>query len=322
MALDHFVSQVHLKNFYAPELGERMYGIRKSNLKKFQCDSYSQCRIEEGSTNPYLQEPRVIEDFLKDVEPRYNASLEKLRANRLDPEAIFCIAGFIAYVSSCSPAAMRIHTEPLKRSLEVTAAMLEARGDIPPAPPELGGKLLTELLASGEVTMAIDPKYPQSIGIQSVMRRLSLWGNSRWDILLNEDAGNPFFTSDFPVAIEISPDPRILNRLVPLAPNLAIRILPDFEQRKGEDLTFSNLRVQARKVGKQDVNRVNTAIVQCAESTVYSSHDRPWVFGFVSKNRQFRIEPETAKLPSGSGQLLISTMRVRPSAPTEANQAA
>lgn len=51
MALDHYVSQVHLKNFYAPELGERMYGTHKKNLKTFPCDALSQYRIEEGSTN-------------------------------------------------------------------------------------------------------------------------------------------------------------------------------------------------------------------------------------------------------------------------------
>ena len=29
MALDHFVSQVHLRNFYSPVLGDLMYAIRK-----------------------------------------------------------------------------------------------------------------------------------------------------------------------------------------------------------------------------------------------------------------------------------------------------
>jgi hypothetical protein len=56
MALDHYVSQVHLKNFYSPALNGMMYAIRKSDLKRFQTRSKNVCRIEEGSTNAYLME--------------------------------------------------------------------------------------------------------------------------------------------------------------------------------------------------------------------------------------------------------------------------
>ena len=35
MPLDHYIPQVHLKKFYSPVLGERMYAIRKSDLKCF-----------------------------------------------------------------------------------------------------------------------------------------------------------------------------------------------------------------------------------------------------------------------------------------------
>jgi len=75
MSLDHYVSQVHLKNFYSPALDGHMYAIRKSDLKKFPCTSRDVCRIENGSTNAYLKEDRAIEDFLLDVEPKYNASI-------------------------------------------------------------------------------------------------------------------------------------------------------------------------------------------------------------------------------------------------------
>jgi hypothetical protein len=54
MALDHYVSQVHLRSFYSPALGERLYAIRKSNGKAFTPNSESVCRIDDGSTNAYL----------------------------------------------------------------------------------------------------------------------------------------------------------------------------------------------------------------------------------------------------------------------------
>jgi hypothetical protein len=47
-----------------------------------------------------------------------------------------------------------------------------------------------------------DPKYPQAIGVTSVMNHVSVFGNSPWEILHNEHADSPFFTSDYPVAIE------------------------------------------------------------------------------------------------------------------------
>jgi hypothetical protein len=110
MPFDHYVSQVHLKNFNSPALDGKLNAICKSDLKRFQTRSRDICRIEDGSTNPYLAESRAIEEFLKDVEPRYNASLVKLRKNKPDQESIFCIAGFVAYIVNCSPAAMRIHS--------------------------------------------------------------------------------------------------------------------------------------------------------------------------------------------------------------------
>jgi hypothetical protein len=66
------------------------------------------CRIEEGSTNAYLMRDRAIEEFLTEVEPRYNASLAKLRENKMDQEAIASLSGFAAYIVACSPTAMRL----------------------------------------------------------------------------------------------------------------------------------------------------------------------------------------------------------------------
>jgi hypothetical protein len=119
MALDHYVSQVHLKNFYSPALGNRMYAIKKSDLKRFQCDSRSVCRIEEGNTNANLTHDRAIEDFLYTVEPRYNASVAKLRNGEIDQDCIHAIAGFTAYVACCSPTGMRIH--PLAARLPIVS---------------------------------------------------------------------------------------------------------------------------------------------------------------------------------------------------------
>src|SRR5712671_1501146 len=102
LALDHYVSQVHLRQFYAPALGGLMYATKKSDLKSFCCDSKSVCRIEENSTNAYLANDREVEEFLIGVEPKYNASVGKLRDGKIDQECIAVIGGFAAYVSCCA----------------------------------------------------------------------------------------------------------------------------------------------------------------------------------------------------------------------------
>lgn len=311
MPLDHYISQVYLKNFYSSKLGGLMHAIRKSDLKSFTPNAQSICRIEDGSTNSYLRDDRVIEEFLKGLEPKYNAALAKLAADNIDPECVYVIAGFVAYVLTCSPAGMRIHSEPLKGSVEETARVLDSKSLLPPPPPELGGESLSELLHSGKIRVEIDPKYPQAIGISSIISRTITFGNFKWDVLINPFDDSPFFTSDFPVAIEKTDDLRILNRIVPLAPNLAIRIRPDLSlDREQTDFSFSFFRHIVRKLRRPEVMSINRLIVRSAESTVFFRDNYEWVPKFVKKNAGFRIESRTQRIPYENGTLLWSTQEI------------
>lgn len=311
MPLDHYISQVHLKNFYSPILGNSLYAVRKTDLQAFTTKSESVCRIMDGSANAYLLKDRAIEDFLKTIEPYYNSALNKLITKNIDVECIYTIAGFVAYVISCSPAAMRIHSRPLKSIVETTAAMIEAQGLLPPPPSELSGANLTELLHSGSVKVTVDPKYPQAIGISAIRKNTATFGNFKWEILYNNFEDSPFFTSDFPVAIEKTSDPRILNRVVPLSPNIAVRIIPDIMlDREKSDFTFKNFGFSIRKVSRQEVAWVNCLIVRCAEDTVFYRDEHPWVKPFIIKNRNFYIEPRTEVLNTPTGTIMISTQRI------------
>ena len=312
MALDHYVSQVHLKNFYSPKLGKLMYAIRKSDLKAFTPNAESICRIGEGNTNSYLREERSIEEFLKSIEPKYNATLAKILTGKIDAECVYVIAGFVAYVLTCSPAGMRIQSEPLKNIVEETAKILDSKGSLPAPPPELGGDRLTELLNSKKVHVEIDPKYPQAVGIGSILSIATTFGNSKWDFLINLFDESPFFTSDFPVAIEKTNDPRILNRVTPLSPDLAVRIRPDISQANGSsNFSFSGFKSTIRKISRQEVININKLIVRCAETNVFFRDNHEWVPKFVERNADFRIEPRTHKIPHGkNGKLLWSTLEI------------
>ena len=268
----------------------------------------------DGSSNAYLRENRAIEEFLKTIEPRYNSSVEKLATAKLDSECIYVIAGFVAYVVTCSPAGMRVQSEPFKSALETTATTADAHGLLPP-PPELGSQSLTELLRSGSIQIKIDPKYPQAVGISSILNFTTLFGNFKWEILRNDSKDSPFFTSDFPVAIEKTDDPRVLNRIVPLTPNLMLRIKPDITiDRNRLDFSFANLTYRSRKISRDEIKRLNCLIVRCAEETVFYRDDLPWVRAFVAKNRHYRIEPHTRRVKTPSGTLLIFTQRIVASA--------
>jgi uncharacterized protein DUF4238 len=311
MPLDHYVSQVHLRNFYSPALGDRMYATRKSDLKSFSPNSQSVCRIPDNSTNSYLREDRAIEKFLKMIEPAYNASVTKLVDDKVDRECIFAISGFVAYVLTCSPTAMRIGTVPMRSMVETLAIEEEKCGSLPLPPKELGGRDLADLLSAGDIKIEVDPKYPQAIGIASIMKHVAAFGNFKWEILVNNDGQNPFFTSDFPVTVERSEDPRIVNRIVPLAPHLAVRIRPDIRiDRKRANFTFANFGYRRKKIRRNELVEINRMIVRGAEDSVFYRDDYSWIPKFIERNRNYRTESVVQKLPTNDGVFVISTQRI------------
>ncbi len=203
-----------------------------------------------------------------------------------------------------------IHTGPLKSLLESEAAILDKQGLIPKAPASLGSKTLTELLADEEVKFTVDRKYPQALGINTIVGRVSIYGNSKWEILLNGVPECPFFTSDFPVAIEET-GYRRMNWIVPLTPDLAIRIIPEIRlSGTVPDLSFAKFTSQRRTLRRSEIVEINRLIVQCAEDLVFYRDDHEWIGDFVAKNRYYRIEAVTDRIPYGTGFMNISTQRI------------
>lgn len=244
--------------------------------------------------------------FLKGIEPKYNSAIVKLASGQIDRESIYVISGFVAYINTCSPASKRIKSEYLKGVVEEMTKMADRHGGFPVPPPELAGEYLTELLTSGKVNMEIDQKYPQAIGISSIIKHTSLLGNFWWDVLINPYDDSPFFTSDFPVAIEEINDSRIRNRVIPLSPNLAVRMRPDPTlEGSHTDFTFSNFRYRIIRLSRTMVTSINRLIIRCADSLVFYRDDYEWIPRFVKRNAAFRIESKMQKIPVGDGETLI-----------------
>lgn len=314
MPLDHFVSQVHLKNFYTDR--GRLVGVKKDDLKKFYAKSEDVCRRIDGNTNGYLTEPRVIEEFLKRIEPNYNMALDAIRRREIDAETVYVIAGFVAYVMSCSPTAMRIGTPHIAAALQSGAEMLDVHGLLPPAPEGLGGRSLSDLLDDGMVRINIDEKYPQAIGISGIEARVAIFGNALWDVMFADPAYGGFFTSDFPAALGPSYDNRVVSKTVPLAPDVAIRIHPQLRERgKEPDLSFPWFRARFRTLRPQEMREVNRELVRAAESVVLYHADTDWLLPFVRKHRAFRVESIVTRIPSPlGGKLIVATQRILPRA--------
>ncbi len=314
MALDHYVSQVHLRGFVASDLGNRMFATSKSTLKRFTPTPKAVCRIEEGSTNDYLSDPRAVEDFLKLIEPKYNSAVDSLLASDIHDDVIMTLAGFAAYVYVCSPAGMRLAMGPLRASVEATAEILDRQGELPPIPQGLGASSIRELFEMQALKVDVDPKFPQAMGISQIVQLAAQLGNFPWEILRNEERGSPFFTSDFPVALQQSSDPRIMNRIVPLTPKLAIRILPNFESRTDEpDLSFSGFRYRVRTLRRSEVRVVNELLVRAAEDFVFYCEDHAWTPRFIERNRHYRTESVTERIPTPTGgELQVSGQRIAP----------
>jgi hypothetical protein len=288
-----------------------MYGFRKRDGQIFQCSSKDVCRIENGSTNAYLLEDRAIEEFLRTIEPRFNDAVKQLKFGRPNEDAIYVIAGFVAYVSACSPTAMRLGAGPLRKAIEATTAILDSRGELPQAPEELGSKSMSQLLRDGTIKVNVDQKYPQAIGISAILDFVGVFGNSAWELIHNNEPHSPFFTSDFPAAIE--PSGQTLGRVVPLAPDFAVRILPDRTANNARaDRTFSAFRSRAVVAKPAVVRAINQTVVRSAEELVFFRDDRDWVCLFLTRNARFRIEVTTQKVPFGRDFLNVSSMGFAP----------
>ena len=310
MPLDHYVSQVHLRKFYSPQLGNRTFAIRKADLHEFTPDASSVCRMQDGSTNVYLREPRLVEEFLKGIEPKYNDAVARVVDDSFDAECIYVLSGFIAYVSTCSPAGMRLQSEALRMAVEETARKVDGAGEMLAPPKELGGASFVELLDREVLKVGVDAKYAQGIGIAQILKIAASFGNASWDVLINEYDDNPYFSSDFPVAVEPAPESHVVQRIVPLSPHVALRIRPRIEPRSRHDFSYRGFRRRTVRVSRENVRTVNRDIVRSAEELVFFRDQAEWVKPFVAKNAFFRVQTRSERIPTGQGTILWSKLQV------------
>ncbi len=107
MPRDHYIAQTYLKHFIDPKLKSLLHAYRKSDLKHFTPTTKDICVEENWDSNPYFQEPRAVDQFLKLIEPKWNRGVNDIAELLRYEEVKFFMAGYIAVMASCSPTARK-----------------------------------------------------------------------------------------------------------------------------------------------------------------------------------------------------------------------
>ena len=290
-----------------------MFAYRKSDGASFPCGAKDVCRIDEGSTNDFLTEPRILEEFLRKVEPHYDRACGALASEQIDIDDIVVIAGFAAFVIGTSPTAMRLGATSLTHLAHTGVELMDYMGLLDPAPAALDGKTATELIREGRLNIKTDKKYPQAMGISGIVDLTKAFSTFHWEIMSNSHSKRfPFITSDFPAAIEGLGPQVPANRIVPLRPDLAVKIIPQIRP-KGWPEMASDFRYKFRRVSPSEVRKVNVCVARSAENLVFSPVEATWVQSLVKKNARFRLELAHTRVPKGTGFLLTNSVVVRES---------
>lgn len=309
MALDHYIPQVHLRKFSFSRPPKLLKAFRKSDKQQFNPRTQDVCRIDQGNTNHYLRDVRAIEKFLEQIEPSYNRAVDQLETGSPLAESILTIAGFVAYISSCSPTATRLDIAPLRSNLHEVARRMDEAGQLPVGP---DGRRLSEWIESRDVDINIDQKYPQAIGISNVVRLQQTFASFDWELLHNPVAhGAPFVTSDFPVGYEATSDLRLINKIVPLKPDLAIRICPHFRGTPNQPPDVRMFRYRRRTIQPSEANSINMLLIQCAEDLVFFADHDPVLDSLLAAGSCYCLAPKTDTIHiEGGGTMILSTFKV------------
>jgi hypothetical protein len=287
-----------------------MYAWRKSKPETFFCDARDVCRIPDGSTNEYIAEPRAIEEFLRLVEPRYNQACAASLSDSITFEDVLSLAGFVAFVITCSPTAIRLGRQSIAAIVDTQARLLDHYGLVGSAPKELGQRSLSELLDEGAIFVNVDSKFTQSIGIAQVLELTNSFGDSCWEFITNPFEGSPFLTSDFPACIAPDTSHSALRRFIPLRPDLGVYVTPSRAAADSKPTRFENFRSRVRIASRAEVRALNQLVVQCAEDMVFSSVNHPWIGRLVERNAKFSLAHTTGRMKIDSGFYTFTSLGV------------
>lgn len=306
MALDHYIPQVYLRQFNTINGVDGFTGIKKSNGEIFPTKSKDVCRIESFNTNEYFDEPRLIEDFLKTIEPKVNDSINKINNQNIDYECIYAISGLIAYINSCSPGAIRLSNKLTQKTTEHYLRIGDQLGKFPSFHTDTEDLNIGDLIDEKELTVSVDNKYCHAIGVSNILQTLFTFGNFKWEILQNNST-MPYITSDYPIAIEQTFDPTIVNKIFPLTPKIAIKIYPErIYNADDKKVKFDYFGVSYKKVDFKIVDSINREIIKSAESLIFAMKIDKSILNYVKQFGCYHVDYDVSIVKYGTKSAIQS----------------
>ncbi|UVK56786.1 DUF4238 domain-containing protein [Mesorhizobium sp. AR02] len=313
MRKDHYVAQTYLKHFVHP--GGMLHAYRKSDLKDFPCHPGDICREMGGDIVPdFLSKPEALGEYRKTFEPYWKPSVEALANGHAPADVKFAVSGYMANLMVTTPAATRLFVEGNNRNVIETVRayqVLNARRG--KADPKLQRAI--EEVDKGRIAVETYPNFIRAMMARQLTEHAWRIYNAEW-IVVKNSTRLEFVTCDNPAAFH-DPGPfrggkPILPRYLPLTPSLCLHVVMDVSMRLDE-ADFSREpqgSVRFAAIEPRGVERINEAVVQCAEDLIISSGKRNDIEALVAKFASHRVTHEFISIPRPDGFLQAMLMRV------------
>jgi hypothetical protein len=299
MAKDHYVAQTYLKSFSIANKEGFVNVVRKNNLQRLnEIPVKSICYKIDWNSNEYFSEnPRLVEDFLKQFEPKWNDCVQRVSDDTYNTITKYLISGYLAYLRACTPTAMRLGASGLSNILQDLYEEIEAKEF---ANPDSKYRDVIETIRKhGGTKVSIKEAFPKAMGINALMGIQKIFATSPWIVFKNETPVQ-FLTSDNPVCLQYWNAGRC-DMYCPITPSLAIIIHPLHDTEPREADSVGSLKPKS-------VEMFNQLMIQSAEDKVifkeYSGIDK-----LVKEHQDWRVELQTLKIPTAKGKLTIQQQR-------------
>ena len=323
MPQDHFVSQTYLKAFadpetaYDPDKGGKLHVYSKRDLKYFTPFSAAICKTLDWDQNPkYLSPPDALGQWLNIFEPYWASAVGRLEDNHyLSTVDKMIIAGYWAYLSTCTPTWQRVAAKLQQSELDDTyiQKFIEHAKSHPEEYPQAEAYL--PLLSDGSLTVEIDKDYPKAIVTKQLAEHQ--WGlyHQEWNVIQNE-TGESFLTSDNPSCFDYVYGSAVHPaRYLPLTPRLALWANIDTSNiPPTTDPTIPPARKSAgRKATTKFVRDMNVLVIKSAENLVISSVPKAYIPACVEKYRDWWVcKANSIKIPDVDGYYEVVQTRALP----------
>lgn len=307
---DHYVSQTYLRLFVGPNGGLVPYYKNARVIVGKPKRPKSICFETEGDTNKYFENPRLLDQFLPAFENPWENNIVKLERGILDANTKYELAGYIAFLRSCTPTAKRFGQQSIAGVVEPVAykVMLSTldKADYLSDKHKL---TLRNAIQNKEIGIKIDRKFAHAQGVRALEGAINRYYCSRWLVLINE-TDIPFITSDNPAILYYQDmQQQIAQTYVPLKPSMALLIAPDLDMGypSFEDVKrYSNSEDRFGVIKQSYVKKFNEAIVKSAERIVLHQKKEDWLEQLVRKYSKWRVDAIVSHIPTGRGIMTIT----------------